>query len=112
MQTVAFNKSRPAAGFLSTRLPFLNIVSLFFVLAFVVLYIVQANGSVSSGYEIRELETTIEKLSLDNQRLEVETRKTQSLDHVARSVKMLGLIPAEAPTYVDGQTPSYAFAGE
>ncbi|MBI4592149.1 hypothetical protein HY733_01760, partial [Candidatus Uhrbacteria bacterium] len=72
----------------------LNIASLVVVGLLVATYIFQVNASISQGYQIRELETQLNGLSLMNQNLELETRKSQSLDHVAKSVKMLGFVEA------------------
>lgn len=73
-------------------------------------YIVQVNGSISSGYKIRDLETQIQELSLQHQSLELATQHVQSLDHVAKSVKMLGLVDAGRPEYMNGDKPALAMA--
>lgn len=88
----------------------LNIVSLVVVGVLVATYIVQVNASISQGYQIRELENQLDELSLMNQNLELETRKSQSLDHVAKSVKMLGFVQAEMPNYISGSEPAFAMA--
>ncbi|MEK7620236.1 MAG: hypothetical protein AAB413_03290 [Patescibacteria group bacterium] len=88
----------------------LNIVSLAIVALMVVAYIIQVNASISQGYQIRELETQLNELSLMNQNLELETRKSQSLDHVSKSVKMLGFVEAEMPNYISGGEPALAMA--
>jgi len=75
-----------------------------------IVYIVQVNGSISKGYQIRNLETQIQELSIKNQALELNTQRVQSLDHVVRSVKMLGLVDAERPEYINVSAPTYAFA--
>ncbi|MBI4435687.1 hypothetical protein HY630_03375 [Candidatus Uhrbacteria bacterium] len=88
----------------------LNIASLAIVGLLVVSYIIQVNASISQGYQIRELEMQLDQLSLMNQNLELETRKSQSLDHVAKSVKMLGFVEAEMPNYISGSEPAFAMA--
>lgn len=88
----------------------LNIASLVIVCLLVVSYIIQVNASISQGYQIRELENQLDELSLMNQNLELETRKSQSLDHVAKSVKMLGFVVAEMPNYISGAEPAFAMA--
>lgn len=88
----------------------LNIVSLVMVGLLVVSYIIQVNVSISQGYQIRELENTLDELSLLNQNLELETRKSQSLDHVAKSVKMLGFVDSEMPNFISGSEPAFAMA--
>lgn len=88
----------------------LNIVSLVIVALLVMSYIIQVNASISQGYQIRELEDQLDELSLMNQNLELETRKSQSLEHVAKSVKMLGFVKAEMPSYISGAEPSFAMA--
>lgn len=88
----------------------LNIASLVIVALLVVAYIVQVNASISQGYQIRELETQLNELSIINQNLELETRKSQSLEHVEQSVKMLGFVQAEMPNYISGVEPAFAMA--
>ena len=88
----------------------LNIASLAIVGLLVAGYIFQVNASISQGYQIREIETRLNELSLMNQNLELETRKSQSLDHVAKSVKMLGFVEAEMPSYLSGSEPAFAMA--
>jgi len=88
----------------------LNVVSLAIVGVLVFSYIIEVNTTISKGYQIRELETQVRELTLVNDKLELETRKSQSLDHVAKSVKMLGFVEAEMPNYVSSAEPSYAFA--
>ena len=66
----------------------LNVISLGVVTVLVVAYIVQVNASISQGYQIRAIETQLEEFTLRNQNLELEMRKSQSLEHVNESVKM------------------------
>ncbi len=73
-------------------------------------YIIQVNGSISKGYQIRELENQIQELTLKNQTLELDTQRAQSLDRVTRSVKMLGLVDAEQPEYLSSDKPALAMA--
>lgn len=87
----------------------INVVSLAILGLLVVSYIVQVNATTSKGYEIRDLETQVHELSLLNQNLELETRRSQSLTHVAESVKMLGFVKAEMPNYIDSSESSFAF---
>jgi len=88
----------------------LNIISLILILFFVIGYIIQVNASISKGYQIRDLETRVNQLSILNEKIEIQSRKAQSLEHVSDSVKMLGFIKAQMPEYVDLSQTSYAFA--
>lgn len=88
----------------------LNLLSILLLLTLCFAYIVQVNHAVSKGYQIRDLETQIHELTLVNERLEVETQQAQALTNVARATKMLGLVRAEQPAYVQGAAPSYALA--
>lgn len=101
---------RSLKAFLDKNVVMLNVISLVMVLAIILMYIFQVNGAVTKGYQMRDLETRIESLTLENQRLEVVAREAQSLDNVKKSVKMLGFVPAEVPTYTDVSDPSYALA--
>lgn len=87
-----------------------NVLGVLLVLAGVGVYIIQVNASVTTGYTLRELELKLDTLAEDNQKLEIALRKSQSLESVERSVRILGLVPAENPQYVEGAPPSYALA--
>jgi hypothetical protein len=88
----------------------LNIISFAFILFLVIGYIVQVNASISKGYQIRDLETRVNQLSTLNEKIEIQSRKAQSLEHVVDSVKMLGFVKAEMPQYLDLSETTYAFA--
>lgn len=115
-QTAVFSQTHEVTRHISVRawivnhVVALNIASLVFVALLVVSYIIQVNASISQGYQIRELENQLDELSLLNQNLELETRKSQSLEHVADSVKMLGFVEAEMPNYISGSEPAFALA--
>ena len=87
-----------------------NVASLAVVILLCVVYIIQVNSAIAKGYEMREIETQIHELTLSNQKLEVVARQAQSLNQVTHAVKMLDLVKAEQPTYVQGSQPSYALA--
>src|SRR3989338_3143238 len=88
----------------------LNIVSLALILFFVIGYIVQVNASISKGYQIRDLEIKVDQLSALNEKIEIQSRKAQSLEQVASSIKMLGFVKAEMPQYLDFSEITYVFA--
>ena len=87
-----------------------NVLGIVLVLAGCGAYIVEINGSVTTGYRLRDLEMRTDELANANQKLEVALRKSQSLEAVEHSVRILGLVPAENPQYVNGSPPSYALA--
>ncbi|MFA4846255.1 MAG: hypothetical protein WC654_06905 [Patescibacteria group bacterium] len=88
----------------------LNIASLAVVGLLLIVQIIQVNAATTKGYQMRELENQISELSLLQQNLQLESRKVQSLDHVSRSIKMLGFIESDMPTYLSSSTPSVAMA--
>jgi hypothetical protein len=87
-----------------------NVLGLVLVLAGCGAYIAQINGSVTTGYALRDAQTKVDELTNENQKLEVAVRKEQSLEDVENSVKILGLVPAGTPTYVSAASASYALA--
>src|SRR3989338_6290741 len=62
--------------------------------------IFQVNREIARGYELREIESELQELQSVHQELTQETQQAQSLQNVARAVKMLGLVEADQPTYV------------
>ena len=97
-------------SFLKTKIVFFNIISLCAVCVLVAAYIFFVNGDIAKGYKIRELETRLSELELQNQQIEVVARESQSLEHVAYSVKMMGFVKAKMPTYIHAGAPSVAMA--
>ncbi|MBI5370361.1 hypothetical protein HZA85_04210 [Candidatus Uhrbacteria bacterium] len=87
-----------------------NVASLIVLISLCIGYVVQVNRTVSQGYQMRELETRINDLTITNQKMEVATQQAQSLDNIARATKMIGLVKAERPVYVQAGAPSYAMA--
>lgn len=96
--------------FLNAHIRALNAISLICVASLVIGYIVVVTGTITKGYEIRNLETQLRELTIQNQQLELTARETQSLEHVAKSIKMLGFVKSEIPNYVDATVPVYAMA--
>lgn len=94
----------------SSHLTAINIASFSILFILCLIYIVQVNQTVSKGYQIRDLESQIHELTLVNQKLELSTQQAQSLENVARATKMIGLIRADRPEYLQSGTPSYALA--
>ncbi len=103
-------RSHAITNFIDKRIVVINIISLSMILMFFILYVVQVNSSVAKGYQMRELETKIHELTIENRQLQVAARQSQSLEEVSESVKMLGLIEADTPTYIAASPPSYALA--
>jgi hypothetical protein len=101
---------RRAKAFFERHTAAFNLASLALLLALCFAYVVQVNGSVRLGYDMRELEDRIGDLALKNEQLEANARESQALEHVSRAVKMLGFVSAETPQFVDASTPSVAFA--
>lgn len=105
-----FSQKKSLRLFLGSHVVGLNIALLSVVGLLLIAQIIQVNAATSKGYQMRELENQISELSLLQQNLQLESRKVQSLDHVAHSVKMLGFVESEQPTYLSSSTPSVAMA--
>lgn len=111
----SFSSAYPSAHqspvrWMRTHLSFVNLFSFVLLVLLCMVYIVQVNHTVSKGYQIRDLESQIHELTLRNQTLEVTTQQAQSLENVARATKMIGLVRADRPEYIQGSGPSYALA--
>lgn len=101
---------RDVRAWFQFHLSFVNLCSIIVLLMLCVIYIVQVNHTVTKGYQIRDLESQIQELTLRNQKLEVVTQQAQSLENVARATKMLGLVRADRPEYLQTSSPSFALA--
>jgi len=105
-----FSRKVSVKQFLAKNIVALNIGSLALVGILMFSYIVQVNVTMTKGYQMRDLETQLHELALENQQLELAAREAQSLEHVSHAIKMLGFEKAEMPTYVGASAPSYALA--
>lgn len=103
-------KSHSVRIWISTHTTLLNITTLVLLVIVFLAYIVQVNSTASKGYAIRDLETKIHQLSINNQQLQSETQQAQSLQNITHAVKMIGMVKAEQPVYVNPQGGSVAFA--
>ena len=103
-------RSHSARVWISTHTTLLNITTLAVLVTVCLAYVVQVNGTASKGYAIRDLETKIHQLAVSNQQLETETQEAQSLQNITHAVKMIGMVKAEQPVYLDASGASYAFA--
>ena len=101
---------RRAKAFFEAHVAAFNLASLALLLALCLAAVVQVNGSVRLGYDMRALEDRISALALKNDQLEADARGAQALERVSRAVKMLGFVQSETPQFVDGSTPSVALA--
>ena len=88
----------------------INVLTLALLAMLCVSYILQVTDTVTKGYVLRDLEVEIHQLTLSNEQMEIVTRQSQSLEHVAKSVKMLGVVDAEQPIYIQSGEPSYVLA--
>jgi len=61
--------------------------------------VAQVTRSSTRGYQMRDLETHIQDLTLENQRLEVLASEAGAMDAVATKTRMLGLVKTETPAY-------------
>ena len=95
---------------IESNLRLLNIFTLVLVGVLCLSYILQVTNTVAKGYELRDLEVRIQDLTLQNEIMTVQARQSQSLEHVAKSVKMLGFEEAGQPTYLESGAPTYALA--
>ncbi len=80
----------------------LNLVVLGAVVLLAVFFIVQVNHATTKGYRMRDLETEISRLKLENQKLEIEATEARSMASISEKVQMLGLVKSNAPVYLSG----------
>lgn len=92
--------TRTLIATLGRQVVLLNVLVLGLSLALVLLYIVQVNRATTKGYMMRDLETRISELTLQNQKWEIQATEARSMAAISEKVPMLGLVKAETPTYV------------
>ena len=90
------------------NLALINLVVLALVLLIGFAFIIQVNRSTTKGYQIRDLETRIEQLGIENQRMEIEVARNRSVAAIDDKVQMLNMKPVEQVDYVSVGAPSVA----
>ncbi len=65
-----------------------------------VLYIWQVNMAATTGYTMRDLESSIHALEIEQERLDLQVAQLQSVDSVTERVQMLGLTEVKMIQYL------------
>ncbi len=79
-----------------------SVVSMAFVLG--LLYLSQSNQMATSGYDIAKLERQQAELKLDNERLQIEASRLQSIQNLDSAVAKSGMVPVSKINYVPANT--------
>lgn len=82
----------------------LTIVAAGFVLALGLLYISQSNQMATSGYDIAKLESQANQLKEDNERLQIEASRLQSIQQIDAGIKDAGMVTVKKINYIPGGT--------
>lgn len=71
-------------------------------------YVWQVNQAATAGYAMRELDGAIEDLTLEQERLDLQVARLQSIDSVSTRVQMLGLQQVKRIEYLTPGTGAVA----
>ncbi len=74
------------------------------VLTLGLLYLSQSNQMATSGYDIAKLESQAKQLKEDNERLQIEASRLQSIQQIQAGIKDSGMVPVKTINYVPGGT--------
>lgn len=99
-----------AIAFIQHHVVVLNVGALALLVLMAALYIGQVNRAVSRGYAMRDVERHTQELTEYYRQSALAVSRIQTLDHVERSMKILGLVPSDRPTYIVVSTPAVALA--
>ncbi len=80
----------------------ISVVALTFVLG--LLYLSQSNKMATSGYDIAKLERVQQELRLDNERLQIEASRLQSIQNLDAGIAKSGMVPVSKINYVPANT--------
>ncbi|MFH1252865.1 MAG: hypothetical protein V1664_00840 [Candidatus Uhrbacteria bacterium] len=90
-------QTRHLANFMWRHMAVVNCCLFVISLSLSLTYVVQVNRSATNGYQIRDLETTINQLELANQNFQIKLAETRSAETVAMKVPMLGMVKTKTP---------------
>ena len=80
----------------------ISLTAIVFVLG--LLYLSQANSMAASGYDINKLEQQQDELKTENQQLQVQASRLQSIESVSDGIKNSGMVPVGQINYVPSST--------
>lgn len=98
-QTLFFSirQTRRLADFLWRYLAVINCGLFVVSFSLALIYVVQVNRASINGYRLRDLETAISQLELENQNLQIKLAETSSAENVSIKVPMLGMVKTKIP---------------
>lgn len=79
-----------------------SVVALTFVLG--LLYLSQSNKMATSGYDIAKLERQQAEFRLENERLQIEASRLQSIQSIDNAIAKSGMVPVSKINYVPANT--------
>lgn len=74
------------------------------VLVLGLLYLSQSNQMATSGYDIAKLEGMQQQLAADNERLQIEASRLQSIQQIDAGIKDAGMVSVKKINYLPGGT--------
>lgn len=74
------------------------------VLVLGLLYLGMSNQMATSGYDIAKLESQQLQLKQDNERLQIEASRLQSIQQIDTGIKSSGMVPVKTINYLPGGT--------
>jgi uncharacterized membrane protein len=74
------------------------------ILVLGLLYLSQSNQMATSGYDIAKLESQQKQLRDDNERLQIEASRLQSIQQIDTGIKTSGMVPVKQINYLSGGT--------
>jgi len=80
----------------------ISLIGLTFVLG--LLYLSQSNQMATSGYDIARLEKQQQELRLENERLQIEASRLQSIQNIDTAVDKSGMVSVTKINYVPANT--------
>lgn len=97
-----FNRSYKPSFSLSKASITVTLAGLVLVLG--LLYLSQSNKMATSGYDIAKLEKEQQQLKEDNERLQIEASRLQSIQQIDAGIKDAGMVPVQKINYLPGGT--------
>jgi len=82
----------------------LVITSVVIVFALGLLYLSQSNKMATSGYDISKLEAQRQELKQQNEQLQIQASRFQSIEQIDSGIKTNGMVPVKQINYLPGST--------
>lgn len=93
--------SAPTGRLSKAKKPIIAVFLLVMLVGALSIYLLEVNNIAAKGYEIRELESQVNEIQEENEKLAVRVIELKSMNELDEKVAALDMVPVDGMTYYD-----------